>query len=230
MGTLGHVLEAEGLATVGLSLVRGQIERTHPPRALHCEFPLGRPLGRPGVPTFQRRVLLAALGLLERAAGPVLETFPEAIVDEADQPLACPLPPRHDPDLPEAVDEAIGLRPAFERNRAATGRTMVGRVVDPDGIPEAVRAFARIAQGETWDSVGLPGAPSEVVLDIRAYYEEAALALADHVPAARSAESWFYRSTATGRALRRAQAKMREAGVPNPLWFYLVPVSQQGAT
>lgn len=228
MGTLGHVLEARGLATVGLSLVRGQIERTHPPRALHGEFPLGRPLGRPGDPEFQRRVLLAALALLDRPAGPVLETFPEAIVDEADQPLACPLPPRHDPDLPEAVDEAIGLRPAFERNRAATGRTMVGRVVDPDGIPEAVRAFARIAEGETWDSVGLPGAPNEVVLDIRAYYEEAALALADHVPGARATESWLYRSTATGRALRKAQANMREAGAPNPLWFYLVPMSQQG--
>jgi len=43
------------------------VERSHPPRALHCEFPLGRPLGRPGDAAFQRRVLVAALRLLERS-------------------------------------------------------------------------------------------------------------------------------------------------------------------
>lgn len=227
MGTLGHVLEAEGLATVALSLVRGQIERTHPPRALHCEFPLGRPLGRPADAAFQRRVLLAAFRLLERRSGPVLEDFGEVIADEADQPLTCPLPPRLDPSVPETVDEVLGLRPAYDRAKAASGRTMVGRVVDADGVAAAVSCFARIAAGEAWESVGLPGSPPEVVLDIRAYYEEAALALADYVPAARAAESWLYRTTATGRVLREAQAKMREAGAPFPVWFYVVPVSQQ---
>lgn len=215
------------MATVALSLVRGQIERTHPPRALHCEFPLGRPLGRPGDPAFQRRVLLAALDLLRRSSGPVLEDFPEVIVDGADEPLSCPLPPRLDPAVPEAVDEALGLRPAYERNLAATGRTLVGRHVTADGIAQAVEAFVRIAAGEPWESVALPGPPSEVVLDIRAFYEEAALALADHVPAARAAESWLYRNTATGGVLHQAQAKMRDAGAPAPAWFYLVPVSQQ---
>jgi hypothetical protein len=230
VGTLGHVLEAEGLATVGLSLVRGQIERTHPPRALHCEFPLGRPLGRPGDAAFQRRVLMAAFSLLERPSGPVLEEFPEAIVDEADQPLACPLPPRLDPSVPAAVDEVLGLRPAYDRAVAKSGRTVVGRVVDVDGVAWSVAAFVRIAAGEPWESVGLPGSPPEVVLDIRAYYEEAALALSEHVPAARAAESWLYRTTATGRVMREAQAKMREAGAPPPVWFYLLPVSQQQST
>ena len=227
MGTLGHVLEAEGLATVALSLVRGQIERTHPPRALHCEFPLGRPLGRPGDAAFQRRVLLAALELLGRPAGPVLEVFPDVITDGADQPLACPVPPRLDPALPAAVDEVLALRPAYERTVAATGRTLVGRCVAANGVADAVAAFVRIAAGEPWDTVGLPGVPNEVVLDIRAYYEEAALALADHVPAARATESWLYRATATGRIIHEAQAMMRDGGAPGPLWFYLVPVSQQ---
>jgi hypothetical protein len=227
VGTLGHVLEAGGLATVALSLVRGQIERTHPPRALHCEFPLGRPLGRPNDPGFQCRVLLAALGLLARPSGPVLEDFPGVIADEADEPLACPLPPRLDTTLPAAVDEVLGLRPAYDWAVARSGRTMVGRCVTADGVARAVEAFVRIAAGEPWDTVGLPGAPSEVVLDIRAYYEEAALALADHVPAARAAESWLYRTTATGRVLCEAQAKMRDGGAPGPVWFYVVPVSQQ---
>lgn len=213
---------------MALSLVRGQIERLHPPRALHCEFPLGRPLGRPGDPAFQRRVLLAAFDLLRRPAGPVLEDFPETITDDADEPLACDLPPRHDPSVPAAVDEVQGLRPAYDRHRAATGRTLVGRVIGPDGVAAAVGAFCRIAAGTPWKEAGLAGSANEVVLDIRAYYEEAALAIADHVPGARATESWLYRTTETGGVLRRAQHAMREAGAPAPLWFYLVPLSQQG--
>lgn len=208
--------------------MRPQIERLHPPRALHCEFPLGRPLGRPGDPAFQRRVLLAALELLSRPSGPVLEVFPEAIADDAEAPLACALPPRHDPALPLAVDEIHGLRPAYDRHRATTGRTLVGRVIGADEVAGAVAAFIRIAEGTSWEHAGLAGPANEVVLDIRAYYEEAALALAGHVPGARAAESWLYRRTETGKILRRAQAAMREAGAPPPLWFYLVPVSQQG--
>jgi hypothetical protein len=173
-------------------------------------------------------VLLAAFDLLRRPAGPVLEDFPEAIADHADRPLSCALPPWHDPSVPAAVDEVIGLRPAYDRHRAATGRTLVGRVIDADGVAVAVDAFVRIADGTPWDEAGLAGPPNEVVLDIRAYYEESALALADQVPEARATESWLYRKTETGRVLLRAQHAMREAGAPTPLWFYLVPVSQPG--
>lgn len=173
-------------------------------------------------------MLLAALGLLDRPSGPVLEDFPEVIADEADEPLACALPPRHDPAVPPAVDEVEGLRPAYERQRAASGRTIVGRTVDAGGVASAVEAFCRIADGTHYQEGGLPGPANEVVLDIRAYYEEAALALADHVPGARAAESWFYRTTETGAVLRRAQQAMQAAGAPGALWFYLVPMSQQG--
>ncbi|MGH9014930.1 MAG: hypothetical protein ACRDZ1_13480 [Acidimicrobiia bacterium] len=227
VGTLAHVIEAAGLATVALSLVRPQIERSHPPRALHCEFPLGRPLGRPRDPEFQRRVLEAAFALLDRPAGPVLEDFPETIVDEADQPLACPLPPRYDPAVPAAVDEARALRPAWERARAAGGGTQVGRVVDPDGIPDALAAFSRVAEGVPWADAGLPGDPAAVAMDVRAYYEEAALALADHVPPARAAESWLYRVTEAGAVLKAAMTQMGQADPPYERISYLVPMSQQ---
>src|ERR671910_544074 len=129
VGTLAHVIEAAGLATVALSLVRPQIEQSRPPRALHCEFPLGRPLGRPGDPEFQRRVLSAAFALLQRRDGPVLEDFPEAI--------------------------------------------------------------------------------------------------ADHLPAARAAESWLYRTTETGAVLKAAMTQMAQADPPYERIFYLVPMSQQ---
>ena len=48
------------------------------PRFLWVPFDLGRPFGAPGAPDFQRRVLRAALELLESGEGPVvLEDFPE---------------------------------------------------------------------------------------------------------------------------------------------------------
>jgi hypothetical protein len=194
---------------------------------LHCDFPLGRPLGRPRDPAFQHRVLDAAFGLLRRDDVPVLVDFEESITDEADQPLACALPPRHDPSLHPAVDEALGLRAAYERQRASSGTTNVRRMGGPDRIPDLIASFVAIGDGAAWDAVGLePAQLGQAALDIRAYYEEAAVALVDHVPAARQAESWFYRTTATGAVLRRAQQIIRAAEAPRAAWFPLVPTGQ----
>ncbi len=224
MGTIAHVLEAAGIATVALSLVRGQAESTAPPRVLHCDFPLGRPLGRPKDPAFQRRVIKAALALLDEPSGPVIRDFPESIEDASDRPLACPLPPRERPDLHPAADEALGLRRAWERSRAANGRTLVGRAVGPEGIPEALVAFAKVADGTPWKEAGLPGHPLQVSRDITSYYEEAAAALVDHVPEARAAETWLYQQTEAGKVLKAARRTMKEAG--EPFWFYVIPFTQ----
>ena len=78
MSTLAHVFEAEGLATIALGSQRNQIENTAPPRGLWCDFPLGRPLGKPADPAFQHRVLAHAFRLLA-ATEPVFETFAERI-------------------------------------------------------------------------------------------------------------------------------------------------------
>jgi len=224
VGTIAHVLEGAGLCTVALGLIRGQAERLRPPRMLYCPFPLGRPLGKPGDAVFQRRVLDAAFALLAEHTGPVLVDFPEAVEDASGQPLSCPLPPRENLDLEPAVEEALGLRPAYERNRRAAGRTLVGRAVDADGVPRAVEAFVRIGEGKPWKEVGLDGHPLQWARDITSYYEEAAAALVAHVPAARSAESWLYGKTETGKVLKRARARLKEAG--EPFWFYLVPFTQ----
>lgn len=197
-----------------------------PPRALYCEFPLGRPLGIPRDRVFQRRVLDAAFALFARPEGPVLEDFPVRIDDSAETPLACPVPPSVDPAAHPAVDEARALRPAYDRQLARSGRTTVGTVLGADGIPQAVAAFARIADGESPESAGLAGSPRAVARDVRAYYEEAALALADHVPDARQAESWLYRKTETGAVLRRAREALRAAGAPEPEWRFLMPSTQ----
>ena len=83
MSALGHYLEAEGLPTTQISLVRMHTEVIQPPRALWVPFDLGRPFGTPGEAAFQRRVISAALALFERESGPVLEDFPEDAPGEA---------------------------------------------------------------------------------------------------------------------------------------------------
>lgn len=228
---LGHLFEAEGLATVVLGSNAEITARARPPRSLVCNFPLGRPLGRPNDPAFQRRVLEAALGLLARPEGPVLETFPETIEDEADTPVACVLPPRYDPSVPPAKDEAGALRPAWERAKAGNGTTHVGRRVDADGVPGAVEKFIEITNGTRWDSVFSDADDLlQTAMDIRIYYEEAALALVDHVPAARSTEAWFYQRTETGQLLRNVVRILRDTGQEQDLdmlaLYYIVPLSQ----
>ncbi len=84
MGALAHYLESEGIPTTQISLIREHTETIRPPRALWVPFELGRPLGAPENPAFQRRVLLSALELLEAIQGPVLADFP----DEAPEDIA----------------------------------------------------------------------------------------------------------------------------------------------
>jgi len=224
VSTLAHVFEAAGLATVALGSIRAHMAGVAPPRGLFCDFPLGRPLGRPADPAFQHRVLAQALDLLQTARGPTLAEFPESIEDDENVTLACPLPPRFDPDAHPAVDEARALRPGFDRAVARYGnRAGTGRVVDADDIPAAVEAFARVADGTPWKEAGIPGIPARVAQDIRGYYETAALALAEHTPGAWETTRWFLDATETGRTLRAARQRLEDAGVSRNVWFYLMP-------
>lgn len=76
MSALSYYLEREGLSTTGISLVRENTVSLQPPRALWVSFPLGRPMGMPGNSNFQSQVMSAALDLINRAEGPVLEDYP----------------------------------------------------------------------------------------------------------------------------------------------------------
>jgi hypothetical protein len=227
VSAVAHVLEQSGIATVGIASIRAQAEAARAPRMLYAEFPFGRPLGRPNDPAFQTQVLDAALSLLSRTDVPLLVDFPVTIQDESDEPLACTIPLRDDRGLHPAIAEALGLRAAYERNRAATGRTFVTRVGNADRVPELIEVLLRVADGVPLAECGMPATQlGAAALDVRAYYEEAATALAGHVPAARQAESWFYRATETGAVLRRARAAIRAADGPRQAWFPMVPVGQ----
>ena len=111
---------------MAIALVRPQAEHTKPPRALWVPFELGRPFGPPSDPAFQKRVILAALRLLEAeaAAGPVLlADFPDDDPRETPDPNWRP-PILHSGDGIEA--EIAALKPAFEQSRAERGRSTVG--------------------------------------------------------------------------------------------------------
>lgn len=65
VGLVAAELERAGIATVAIQLLREVVERVRPPRALFVPFPHGYPLGAPGDPALQHRVLEAAVGMLE---------------------------------------------------------------------------------------------------------------------------------------------------------------------
>jgi hypothetical protein len=78
VSALGHYLEEEGIASVAIALARPQAENTRPPRALWVPFELGRPIGPPSDAAFQKRVILAALGLLEaKRQASLIVDFPD---------------------------------------------------------------------------------------------------------------------------------------------------------
>lgn len=199
------------------------VEKMKPPRALYCEFPLGRPLGKPSDAAFQCSVLTAGLDLL-KSPSQVLATFDEVITSD-DQPVACAIPPRYDPSLPAAVDEAQGMRAAYDRFVANRGVTAVGRAIDADTIPAALAALDEWANGAAWKDVSLPGKNTVAVChDIRTYYEEAGMELVTGpAPVGRAMEAWFFEKTEAGKTIMAARAELQKQEAPFPFWFYMAP-------
>jgi hypothetical protein len=208
VSALGHYLEEEGIATVAISLIRPQTENTKPPRALWVPFELGRPFGPPSDPTFQKRVILAALRLLERESGPIIiEDFPD------DDPRATPDPAWHPPFIPVAIAtgpadslasrmeaEGVLLRDAYLRWVAQHGRTTVG--LSGLTIGECARYVADWLRGKAPPSPREGFSPPLIlrfpVDDLKAYCLEAGAAK----PANRHLGDWLWKETATGAAIQ----------------------------
>ena len=75
VGLIQRAIEYAGITTVSISLLREITEKIRPPRALFVARPLGYPLGEPGNPNLQTRIMRAAFALLPRTDVPVLENF-----------------------------------------------------------------------------------------------------------------------------------------------------------
>jgi hypothetical protein len=76
VGLIAAALERRGITTVCVMLLRAVAEAVRPPRSLFVPFRHGYPLGRPHDADGQRRVVEAALALMElEATAPLLVDF-----------------------------------------------------------------------------------------------------------------------------------------------------------
>jgi D-proline reductase (dithiol) PrdB len=75
VGLVQRAIEAEGIPTIGITLLKQVTETVRPPRALYLRYPFGHPLGEAFSPAQQRRILRDALeGLATiRQPGTILE-------------------------------------------------------------------------------------------------------------------------------------------------------------
>ena len=209
MSALGHYLEEEGIPTVAISLIRPQTEKTKPPRALWVPFELGRPFGPPSDAAFQKRVILAALRVLERERGPVvIEDFPED--DPRERPDPEWRPPFAKPDLDGASaarlaaaleDESERVEAAYRRAAKKRDRTIVG--LSGLSVGEAGRYMAGWLRGQTPEStnaeMSAPLALRFAVDDLKAAYIEAALS-GSAKPSSKQLGDWLWNDTAAGAA------------------------------
>jgi hypothetical protein len=220
VSALGHYLEEEGIATVAIASIRPQAENTRPPRALWVPFELGRPLAPPSDAGFQKRVLLAALKLLERSDGPVLlEDFPDD--DPREQPDPAWQAPvsgqvSRQPGSPsggvlaDAMQaELLALAPFYAESCVARGRSTVGLSgLAPAACGDYVAAWLR----------GPPPAESPVadmspvlclrfaIDDLKAFVLEAAQRTGR--PSAQQLGDWLWNETATGAAIRALRSQL----------------------
>lgn len=218
MSALAHQIESQDIATTVVGLVRPHLEKSKTPRGLFVPFQLGRPLGEPGDAGFQRRVLLAALALLERADGPVvLEDFKEDAPGWLDTPGWQPPFNLPAPHLPASGDvrgwsealaaELMLLRPYQQRAVARCGRSTVGiSQQESTAWPDYAATFLGLAM--PLPPPGLPSAPVALRFladDLKAFYGEAAQS-AEPYPSSRQLDRWFWSNTVAGGLLRELRA------------------------
>lgn len=218
MGGLAHYFETEGLPTTQISLIRQHTERMKPPRALWVPFELGRPLGAPNDPEFQKRVIMAALDLFHRTTGPVLEDFPEDAPSDSvgtggtgEGTWACPVsfPLKEEGDVRKALAlEVWQLSSWYRMAWAKNGRTTVG--VSGLDMQAAVALLADAARGLEVENP-LPGLSWPTTLrlaaeDVKAYYLESVAAQPGRAATPAELADWFWGRTKAGETLRALKA------------------------
>jgi len=70
VGLVQRTIEAEGIPTVGISILKEVTQRVRPPRAVYLRYPFGHPLGEAFHVAQQRTILLDALKALENVTEP----------------------------------------------------------------------------------------------------------------------------------------------------------------
>ncbi|MBM9606091.1 hypothetical protein JWG88_17760 [Desulfopila inferna] len=226
MGALAHYLEAEGIPTTQISLIREHTQTIQPPRALWVPFALGRPLGLPGNPDFQRQVVLAALILLEAEMGPVLEDFPHDVPKKntsqysLDQ-LACPVTfvgpitqKTETEKLLEAFSREVGeFRSWYDIGIEKRGYSAV-IYFTPDAALQLFTDFLSeipMTPGEHISS--LDAALRFAAQDLKSVYFESVMFRPDMILTDDATfTEWFWQKTAAGAVLKAVREKCRASG------------------
>lgn len=220
---LARALEAQGIATTSISMVREHTEKVKPPRALFVPFPFGHALGRPNDAELQHRVLRAALALLAEPVGPILRDFPDD-AEPGDQPAAptqasAITAAGQGPDDPAM--ETTRMRQYHEQWLARHGgRTAFGLT----GIPATrfrgvVRFLQGFADGEDVDlserppDVPIPGFIRWCADDLKTLYFEGGMAMKPSAVGDEIAR-WFWGETAAGQLLRRVSRRLDASDDP----------------
>jgi hypothetical protein len=200
-------LEAAGLVTVGISLIREHTEKLKPPRALWVPFPFGLPLGHPDDVAEQRAVLDAVLALLNEPDVPVLRDFAGDLAPgETGTSIQASAVEPSTPLLGLA-DEVTTMRRYWEQWSDRSGRTAVGvSGVAPVKFRGVVRFLEAFVNGENRDLPERDGTPFPMFIryctdDLRVLYLEARLVMKPgEAPA--DTQRWFWGQTALGSFLR----------------------------
>ena len=235
MSALGHYLEEEGIPTTQISLVREHTAALAPPRALWVPFMLGRPFGVPNDPAFQRKVLHAALQLLERDSGPVLEDFTEdAPHDKLTPPpedLACPVSfPRMQSEgtLAEQLTDEVSQLQAWHNVAVKhRGRTTLGVTgLSPSAIVSYLASWLKgDAPPPFRPDISKGDALKQACDELKAYYYEAK-AVQPGKHSSKSIQDWFWLETVAGQTmvqLRSLAANSVEPSVKAVSVMSLIP-------
>ena len=210
-GATSMPIRPQSVATIGVNKEDLVTRLTDfPPAQAKRLAEVGRPFGPPSDPAFQRRVLVAALRLLERENGPVLiEDFPD------DDPRAQPDPAWQPPFIPAAVAtgtaetlasrleaEVLLLQGAHQRWVEQHHRTSVGA--------SELRATDIARYVADWLRGKAPASPREgfsaplmlrfAIDDLKAYCLESGAA-GPAKPSSRQLGDWFWNETAAGAAI-----------------------------
>ena len=171
-------------------------------------------MGEPNDPEFQKRVIMAALDLFHRTAGPVLEDFPEDAPSDAggaggtgEGTWACAVsfPRREEADVRKALAlEVWQLSSWYRMAWVKNGRTTVG--VSGLDIQASAALLADAAQGMDVENP-LPGLSWPTTLrlaaeDVKAYYLESVAAQPGRAATPRELADWFWGRTIAGEILR----------------------------
>ena len=214
MCVLARVFEEAGITTLTIAMVREHAEKVKAPRVLFVPFPFGYALGKPNDPQLQHRVIGAAIDLLQREPGPVLEDFPE---EEAPEALvqASGVQQMAAEATQDPADEVTTLRAFYERwLDDHNGRTAVGLC----GIPQrrwrgVVRFLESYGRGEDADmkeraaGVPVPQFIRYCVDDLKAFYYEARMTQRPNVSES-ELHRWFWGETAMAQLIRAVARRM----------------------